>query len=549
MKIVIVGGVAGGMSAATRLRRLKEGWEIIIIEKGPYVSFANCGLPYYVSGEIADRKELFVQTPAKLKQRFNLDVRTCSEVIDVSPTDHQVIIKNEEKTYTETYDKLILSPGATPIVPPIKGLKAADNVYTLRNVPDLDRIMAQVNEKPKRAAVIGAGFIGLEMAESLRKRGIEVALIERAPHVLPPFDEEMAAFAAAELRRNGINLYIARSAVEFADGGKKIILDDGTVIKTDLTLLSVGIRPASGLAKKAGLATGLREGILVNEKYQTSDPDIYAVGDAIVVNQQVTGQGALISLASPANRQGREAADVLAGLTRRNLGSIGTSIVRIFELTAASTGLNERQAREAGLDIAVIHILGKAHAAYFPGASDMLLKLIFHPKSGEIYGAQGIGHDGVDKRIDVLSTIVKSKLTVFDLPEMEFSYAPPFGAAKDPVNMLGYAAMNIVEGISHSIQWYQLKDELKKGKVLLDVRNRTELAEGSFPNSINIPLDELRARLNELDPNLGYIVSCHSGQRSYIAERIMRQHGFKVWNLDGAAALYKVVRPEDMHFS
>lgn len=547
MKIVIVGGVAGGMSAATRLRRLMEDAQIVIFEKGPFVSFANCGLPYYVSGEIAKRESLLVQTPESLKARFNLDVRPFHDVIGINPKQKTVTVKNADGIRKENYDKLILSPGAKPFIPPIKGLDEAKNIFSLRNVPDLDRIMGSINnENPKKAIVIGAGFIGLEMAENLKKRGLDVTIVEKAPHVLPPFDEEMAAFIKNELSKNGIAVITSQSAVEFKDKGRLVVLENGMELESDLTILSVGVQPENSLAEGAGLELGLRGGILVDENYETSQKDIYAVGDAIIVKQQITGKDAFISLASPANRQGRQVADVIAGLNRKNKGSIGTAIVRVFGLAAASTGLSERGARQEGLDISVVHTSGKDHAGYYPGATDIVLKLIFNPKTGEIYGAQAVGAKGVDKRIDILSTAIKGGLTAFDLPELEFTYAPPFGSAKDPVNMIGYAALNIIEGLSDSIQWYELNDELAKGKVFLDVREVGELKAGKFKKSVNIPLNQLRTRLSELDKNKEYIISCHSGLRSYIGERILKQNGFKVVNLDGAFSIYKAVRGEEL---
>lgn len=548
-KIIIVGGVAGGMSAATRLRRLMEDAEIVVLEKGPFVSFANCGLPYYVSGEIEARESLLVQTPEALRARFNLDVRPHHEVIAINPVDKTVTIKHSGQITTESYDKLILSPGAKPFIPPIIGLAEATNVYSLRNVPDLDKIMTNIDqENPKKAIVVGAGFIGLEMAENLKKRGLEVALIEKAPHVLPPLDEEMAAFVKNELVSKGVEVITSQSAAEFRNQGKLVILEDGTELQSDLTILSVGVQPENTLAKDAGIKLGLRGGILVDNNYQTNLSDIYAVGDAILVKQQITGEDALISLASPANRQGRQVADVIAGLNRKNKGSIGTAIVRVFGLSAASTGLSERVARLAGLDVAVVHISGKDHAGYYPGATEIVLKLMYNPKTGEIYGAQGIGEKGVDKRIDILATAIKGGLTVFDLPELEFSYAPPFGAAKDPVNMIGYVALNQIEGLSNTIQWHELTDELAKGKILLDVREESELANGRFKEAINIPLNDLRCRVSELDPTKEYIISCHSGLRSYVGERILKQAGFKVENLDGGFSLYKAVRLEDVDY-
>lgn len=546
MKIVIVGGVAGGMSAATRLRRLKEDAEIVVFEKGPYVSFANCGLPYYLSGEISERENLLVQTPESLAARFQLDVRPNHEVTAVYPDEKKVEVLSDGKKWQESYDVLLLSPGAKPVRPAISGLAEAKNVYTVRNVPDIDMVMNALEEQPKKAVVVGAGFIGLEMAENLKKRGLAVSIVELAPHVLPSLDEEMAVHIQNELIKQGVHVQTKRSVTAFEHGGKQLRLDDGTTIDSDLTILSVGVQPDSTLAKMAGLETGLRGGIVVNEHYQTSDPSIYAVGDAIVVKQQITGADALISLASPANRQGRQAADNIAGIVRNNRGSLGTSIVRVFDLAAASTGLTERMAQQANLPFSVVHVSGKDHASYYPEATDILLKLIFHPKTGEIYGAQGVGAKGVDKRIDSLATAIKGQLTIFDLPELEFTYAPPFGSAKDPVNMLGYVAMNVAEGLSETIQWHELPEALAQGKILLDVRNEGELQNGAFKDALNIPLNDLRCRLAELDHEKEYIVSCHSGLRSYLAERILKQAGFQVQNLDGAFALYHAVRPEDL---
>ncbi|MCC5890463.1 MAG: FAD-dependent oxidoreductase [Alkalibacterium sp.] len=535
------------MSAATRLRRLKEDAEIIIFEKGPYVSFANCGLPYYVSGEIDDRSKLVVQTPEALYDRFRLDVRPGHEVISINPEDKTISASHNGDIVTETYDKLILSPGARAFIPPIKGLEEAENVFTLRNIPDLDKIMKRMSGMDvTKAVVVGAGFIGIEMAENLKHLGIDVTIIEKAPHVLPPLDEEMAAFVQNELKEQGVEVITSQSAVEFKDNGNVIVLEDGTEFSTDLTIMSVGVQPESTLAEEAGITLGLRGGILVDESYQTSKKDIYAVGDAIVVKNQISGEDALIAMASPANRQGRQVADNIAGIKRANKGSIGTAIVRAFSMTAASTGLNERTVRMAGLPVAAVHTLSKDHAGYYPGATDITLKLVFNPENGKIYGAQAVGEKGVDKRIDIIATAIKAELTVYDLPELEFTYAPPFGSAKDPVNMAGYAALNIMEGMSESVQWHELNNELEKGAVLLDVRTESELKGGRFPNALNIPLNDLRDRMDELDQNQSYIISCRSGQRSYIGERILKQAGFKAKNLDGAFALYNTVKPEEL---
>ena len=541
-KILIVGGVAGGMSAATRLRRLNENAEIIVFEKGPYVSFANCGLPYYVGGEIAEREKLIVQSAKALKNRFNLEVRENSEVIAIDSEGKKVTVVSNGESYVESYDKLILSPGAKPLIPQIKGLNQATNVFSLRNIPDVDKIMTYLKAKaPKSATIIGAGFIGLEMAENLAKRGLSVTIVEKAPHVLPTIDREMAAFVNEELIKNNLSVMTNRGAVEFKND--EILLDNGESLQSDLTILSVGIQPETSLAKSAGIKLGLRNAILVDEHYETSVKDIYAVGDAIVVKNQL-GQDALISLASPANRQGRQVADIISGLPIKNRGSLGTAIVRVFDLQVASTGLSEFQLRGLKINHKIVHVTANNHAGYYPDVTSIVLKLIFEPESGQIFGAQAIGKEGVDKRIDILSTAIKAKLTVFDLPELELTYAPPFGSAKDPVNMAGYAAINLLLGQSENIQWHELAAELAKGKVLLDVRNPNELAKGKFKNSQNIPLDDLRERLNELDKKTEYIVSCQSGLRSYNAERILKQEGYKVKNLDGAFGLYSKVTKE-----
>ena len=541
-RTIIIGGVAGGMSAATRLRRLDENQEIIIIEKGPYVSFANCGLPYYVSGEISDRDKLLVQTPESLKARFNLDVRPFSEATNIDSKKKQVTIKNEAESYELTYDHLILSPGAKPFVPPLKGLAEAKDVFTLRNVPDLDNIMATLETKqPKKAVVVGAGFIGLEMAENLAKKGLKVTIIEMATHVLPTVDDEMAAFIHNELVANEVIVHTEKGVVEFKDEGKTLVLNTGEVIETDMVILSVGVRPENELAESAGIELGMRGGILVDENYETSVKGIYAVGDAIIVTNQITKDDTMIALASPANRQGRQVADVIAGLPRKNKGSIGTAIVRVFNQTIASTGLTEKQLKNLGYDFSVVHIDGKNHAGYYPNATMVFLKLLFNPTTGEIYGAQAVGADGVDKRIDILATAIKGQLTVEDLPELELTYAPPFGSAKDVVNMAGYTALNIMEGIAENIQLHELEKVKDEGAYLVDVRTKAEFERGSIPGFVNMSLNELRERMAELPKEKELILSCHSGQRSYIASRLLAQNGFKVKNLDGSYLLYQAV--------
>lgn len=542
-KYVIIGGVAGGMSAATRLRRLQEDAQIVVFEQGPHVSFANCGLPYYLGGEITRRDDLLVQTPAKLKARFNLDVRENSKVLAIDPKTKCVTVQTAKKTYQEPYDALILSPGAKPTVPALPGLSQADNVFTLRNIPDMDRIDHYLNTTDAQTAVvIGGGAIGLEMTESLVKRGLTVSLVEAGSHVFPALDDEMAAPLAQSLRQHGVTVHINDAVSQI--GKRNVSLASGEILPADLILLSVGVKPNTELAKAAGLKLGPTGGIAVDAHYQTSQPDIYAVGDAIEVTNQVSNQPALIALASPANRQGRQVADVLSGLNTKNRGSLGTAIVRVFDQVAATTGLSESQAKKLGLAFKVVHISAKDHAAYYPGASPLWLKAIFVPTSGELLGAQAVGPSGVDKRIDVLATAIKGKLSVFDLPELELTYAPPFGVAKDPVNMLGYVASNVALGLSDTIQWHELPQALASGKQLIDVREPDEYAQGHFTQARNLPLDQLRDHLDQLDSTKAYIVSCQTGLRSYLAERLLRQHGFKVQNLDGAIGLYQQVRSD-----
>ncbi|WP_462259509.1 FAD-dependent oxidoreductase [Vagococcus teuberi] len=542
MRTIIVGGVAGGMSAATRLRRLDEEMDIVIIEKGPYVSFANCGLPYYVSGEISNRDDLLVQTPEKLKARFNLDVKVETEVISIDAGKKEVTLSHNGQTEVMSYDKLVLSPGSKPFIPPLDGINDATNLFTLRNVPDVDNVMTYLdNHKPKKAVVIGAGFIGLEMAENLVHRGLEVTLIEMAPHVLPTVDAEMASFITNELRAKGVNVLTSQGVVEMENNGQTLVLNTGKKIETDLVLMSVGVRPENGLAESAGIELGMRGGILVDDSYETSVKNIYAVGDAIIVKNQINDEDTMIALASPANRQGRQVADVIAGMPRKNKGSIGTAIVRVFEQTIASTGLTEKQVKDLGYDYHVVHVDGKNHAGYYPGASMIFLKLIFNPTTGKIYGAQAVGKDGADKRIDVLATAIKGGLTVEDLPELELTYAPPFGSAKDIVNMVGYAALNIIEGLAENIQLSELEQANENGAVLVDVRTPEEFEQGTIEGFINLPLNEIRQRANELPKDKEIILSCQSGQRSYVAQRMLAQMGYDVKNLDGSYLLYKAI--------
>lgn len=545
MRVVIVGGVAGGMSAATRLRRLDEEMEIIVIEKNAYVSYANCGLPYYVGGEIESRDSLFLQTPESLKARFNLDVRIQSEAIAINASAESISVKGPEGEYDLSYDKLILAPGGRARVIGVKGLEDADNVFTVRNVLDVDKIKNFIEEnKAKKAVVVGSGFIGLEMVENLSNIGLDLTVIEKSENIFPSMDKEMGIGIKNTLEENGVKVHLARGAKEYKKKGRQIVLDNGDIIDTDLIIMSTGIVPNVEIAVEAGIKTGIGGGILVDESYETNIEGIYAVGDAIVVKNQISNDDTMIALASPANRQGRQLADVICGISRENRGSIGTSILRVFDTVAGTTGLNERYLIENNYDYEAVHVKPASHASYYPGSSPVLVKLLFNPLTEEIYGAQAIGKDGIDKRIDVLATAIKAGLRVSDLPELELSYSPPFGAAKDPVNILGYAALNIVEGISKSIQWYELDDYLEDGWKILDIRRTEEIKKaGSLEGSVNIPLDSLRGRLDELDGEEGYIIICQSGIRGYIAERILRQEGFTVRNLDGAFELYTGVFP------
>ena len=545
---VIIGGVAGGMSAATRLRRLNEGMHIIVLEKGPYVSFANCGLPYHISGEIIDRDALILQTPSSLAARFQLDVRVDTEALSIDPLTKSVsVISNGVKSIIN-YDHLILSPGAKPFVPPIKGLDRIDYAYTLRNVPDMDKILAAIkNNKPQHAVVVGAGFIGIEMAEALTHLGVKVSVIEKATHVLPTMDLEMAALASEVLEANGVDLIMDDGVVEVED--HTITLESGATLNADLIILSVGVIPETAIAQTAGIELGMRGGILVDERYETSVADIYAVGDATLTKHTITQEPTLIALASPANRQGRQVADVISGQKRVNKGSLGTAIVRIFDTAIGSTGLTERQVQGLNYDYAAVHITANNHAGYFPGASPLILKMIFNKVDGTIYGAQVFGKDGVDKRLDVLSMAIKGNVSVHDLMEFESSYAPPFGSAKDPVNMLGYVASNIVEGVSENVQWHELASYKDKDVQLVDVSTVEEFSQASIKGFINIPLDDLRCKFNTLDINKEVIVSCRSGQRSYMAERILKQAGFKVKNLDGAIGIYRRGLPKEIQYA
>ncbi|BAD76376.1 MULTISPECIES: CoA-disulfide reductase [Geobacillus] len=544
-KIVIVGGVAGGATAAARLRRLSEADHIVLFERGEYISFANCGLPYYIGGVIEERSKLLVQTAEVMSKRFCLDIRPLNEVTAIHRDRKTVSVRNVKtgEEYEETYDILILSPGAKPIVPPIPGIEEAEALFTLRTVPDTDRIKTYIDEqKPRRAVVIGGGFIGVEMAENLIHRGIHVTLIERANQVMAPIDYEMAAIVHGHMREHGVELLLEDGVRALEERGRRVVLTSGRVIETDMIILAIGVEPESWLAKEAGLELGVRGAIKVNEHLQTSDPSIYAIGDAVEVRHYIHGFETFVPLAWPANRQGRLVADHIHGFDVKYSGTLGTSIAKVFELAVAATGLNEKMLRALGVPYDVVHIHPLSHAGYYPNAEVMTFKLVFDRETGRIYGAQAVGKEGVDKRIDVIATAIKGGLTVRDLPDLELAYAPPFSSAKDPVNMAGYVASNIMDGLVETVQWHEIDRIVDDGGVLIDVRTEQETSRGMIRGSIPIPLDELRDRLHELPKEKPIYVTCQVGLRGYIAARILRQHGFRAINVDGGYRLYAVVK-------
>ncbi|MFI8577622.1 CoA-disulfide reductase [Rossellomorea aquimaris] len=540
-KIVIVGGVSGGATAAARLRRLSEEDEIVLVEKGEYISFANCGLPYYIGEVITNREALLVQTVEGMSKKFNLDIRNLSEVVEIHRDRKTVSIKKVKtgEVYEESYDKLILSPGARPIVPPLEGLSDAENVFTLRNVPDTDRIKGWVDEKkPQEAVIIGGGFIGLEMAENLRHRGVHVTVVELGNQVMAPIDYEMASIVHRELHSAGVDLYLNDGVKAFKDEGRTIVLQSGKELTSDLTILSIGVRPENELAVKAGLTLGDRGGIVVNQHLQTVDPDIYAIGDAIEVKDYVQGTPAMIPLAWPANRQGRLAADHINGKDAEYKGSLGTSVAKVFDLTVAATGNNEKVLKRLGTTYEAVHIHPNSNASYYPGGSQLSLKLLFQPETGEVFGAQAVGYKGVEKRIDVIATAIKGKLKVWDLADLELAYAPPYSSAKDPVNMAGYVAGNVVDGELSLVHHHEIDDIIKKGGYLLDVREPEERESGFIMGSVNIPLGELRDQLNELPEHQHIYVNCQVGLRGYLATKILTNHGFEASNLSGGYKTY-----------
>lgn len=541
-KLLIIGGVAGGATAAARARRIDETAQIIVFERGEFVSFANCGLPYHIGGDIEERDSLLVATKEMLTARFNIDIRTFSEVTAIDRANKQVVVKNLQTgaTYTQSYDKLILSPGAAPIKPPLTGINL-DTIFSLRNIPDMDRIKDYVDKKqPRRAVVVGGGFIGLEMAEQLVQRGVAVTVVEMLKQVMAPIDYEMAEFVHVHLQQKGVDLVLEDGVQSFQQKDNKTVVttSTGKEIDCDIVILSIGVKPENDLAKAAGLEIGNRGGIKTDEYMRTCDPDIFAVGDAIEVVDFVSGNKTMVPLAGPANRQGRIAADNALGRTSTYKGTQGTSIVRVFDLVIAATGNNEKTLQGKPYRVSYTHT--NSHAGYFPGAKMLAVKLLFHPDDGRILGAQVVGEDGVDKRIDVLATAIHARMTVYDLEELELAYAPPYGSAKDPVNIAGFVAANILKGDVQTVNWNEIEN-LPSQYVLLDVRNKDELLEsGELAGSVHIPLPDLRSRLQELDKQKVYVPFCAIGLRGYVAARILTQNGFQAKNLSGGYKTYMV---------
>jgi NADPH-dependent 2,4-dienoyl-CoA reductase/sulfur reductase-like enzyme/rhodanese-related sulfurtransferase len=517
------------MSAATRLRRLNEKAEIIVLEKSGHVSYANCGLPYYVGGVIEEEKDLLLQTPASLHARFRLDVRVSTEVLAINPAKKTVAIKNlaNGETSELDYDKLILSPGASPVVPPIPGIERG---MTLRTVEDVEKIAASVGKNPASAVVIGGGFIGVEIAENLIHRKVPTALVEATHQVLMPLDPELATLVAKEMRAHGVDLHLGASVVKI--NSDSVELSNGEVLPAEIVILAIGVRPEIGLAKAAGLEIGSRNGIKVDDFNRTSNHDIYAVGDAAEKTDALDGSATLVPLANLANRHGRVVSDHISGLTVRPVKTIGTAIVKVFDLMIATTGWNEKRLKAADRPHQAIHIHPNSHAGYYPDAKQMTLKLIFDPKSGEILGAQGVGIEGVDKRIDVIATAMRGGITAAELADLELAYAPPFGSAKDPVNMLGYVAENVLSGLSKVAQWHEIDEYRENGYELLDVRSVEECGRGIIPGAINIPVDEIRDRYSEIE-NKNLLVNCQVGLRGHTGSMLLRELGFNAVNLDG----------------
>ncbi len=529
MKVVIIGGVAGGMSAATRLRRLSNDAEIIVLERSGHVSYANCGLPYYVGGVIEDEDSLLLQTPATLFNRFRLDVRVDTEAVAIDTSSNTVTARDlvKGREYLLRYDFLILSPGAAPIVPTMPGIERA---LPLRTVEDVERLVREVQDAPKSAVVIGGGFIGVEIAENIVRRGIATTLVEATDQVLAPLDPEMAAPVAEELRRHGVTVLLGDSVESMTL--ESVNLASGQNVPADLVVVAIGVRPETGLARMAGLSIGQRGGIAVDEFNRTSVENVYAVGDAAEKADALDGSSTLVPLANVANRHGRVVADHIAGRVVRPRATLGTAIVKVFDLTIATTGWNEKRLRASVRPYVAIHTHPSSHASYYPGAKPMCLKLLVDPTSGEILGAQGIGTEGLDKRIDVIATAIRGALTAPELADLELAYAPPFGSAKDAVNMLGYIAENVLSGLVETVQWHEVGEYVARGAQFVDVRTREEFALGALPGAINIPVDELRERLSELGTGV-IVVNCQVGQRGHTAVRLLNELGFLAKNLDG----------------
>ncbi len=544
MRYLIIGGVAGGATTAARLRRNDESAEIIIIERGDHISYANCGLPYYIGGVIKERDKLFVQTPENFMRTFRIEVRVKTEALEVSPAAHSVLLKNLEtgEEYEESYDKLVLSPGAEPVKPPIPGI-SDPRIFTLRSVPETDAIKEFVDAKePKRAVIVGAGFIGLEMAENLHERGMYVTIVEMAEQVMNVVDYEIAAEVHQHLKTKNVEFYLRDGVASFEEEDKRLTvrLQSGRRLQTDLVILSIGVRPESRLARDAGLAVGKTGGIKVDKYMRTSEPDIYAVGDAIEFVSPITGKPTITYLAGPANKQGRIAADNIAfGDTRVYNGAIATAIAKVFDVTVASTGASEKTLKQEGIPYLVAMTHSSSHAGYYPNAKAMSIKTIFAPEDGRLFGAQIVGYEGVDKRIDLFATVLRNGGTVYDLGELEHAYAPPYSSAKDPVNIAGFVAENILMSKSRHIQWHEILQCDMNELFLLDVRTPAEFASGTIEGAVNIPNYELRDRLNEVPKNKTVVVFCGIGLRAYMSERMLRQSGFNdVYNLSGGYKTY-----------
>lgn len=545
MKIIIIGGVAGGMSAAARLRRLDEKSDIIVIEKSGYVSFANCGLPYYIGGVIKEKDSLLLETPSTLKEKFNLDVRVKSEAVSINREKKEIKIKNIETNdeYTESYDKLLISTGAKPFVPDIKGLEEA-GYLTLRNIEDMEKISSCIDSDGyKNAVIIGGGFIGLETAENLKHKNINVTIIEKADQVMAPLDPEMASFIHGEIKRRNIALYLNSDITEISNSGKKKIikLKSGEVVETDIIIASIGVVPDSELAKNAGLKMSSKGAVEVDEYLKTSDSDIYAAGDVIEIRNAITGQKALVPLAGPANKQGRTAADNILGREEKYTGTIGTSIMKFFNMTAASTGINEKYLKKQDINYKSLFIIKADHAGYYPGASDIYFKILFEPETGKIFGAQAVGEKGADKKIDIIATAILGNISVYKLKDLETAYAPPFNSAKDIINYASYMAENIKRDGLETVSWNETD---KIG--LIDVRTEDEYNIDHIQGAVNMPLNTLRENMGKLDKNKEYIVYCKVGQRGYNAQRILVNNGYKVKNLNGGFSIYKsALMPQD----